>query len=123
MFLYAQQHLRSSTVLYRYAYYGLATLGYTPWWKKHLTTGQIVQFCLDVPATGAATMLKVNAVYGWGFFGGINTNCGCDSLTAAFFGTGLLLSYLFLFIDFFIATYRKGVARRKASRAAGKKHA
>lgn len=100
-----------------YAYYALATLGRSPWWKKHLTTGQIVQFCLDVPATGAATLLKMNAVYGWGLFGGANTNCGCDSLPAAYFGTGLLLSYLFLFIDFFVATYRKGAARRKQARA------
>jgi len=36
----------------------------------------------------------MNAVYKWGWFGGANTNCGCDSLYAAYFGTGLLLSYL-----------------------------
>jgi hypothetical protein len=36
----------------------------------------------------------MNAVYKWGWFGGANTDCGCDSLYAAYFGTGLLLSYL-----------------------------
>lgn len=74
-----------------------------------------MQFCLDVPATALATTLKarvaaklrpraqpltpaprpqMNAVYKWGFFGGANTDCGCDSLYAAYFGTFLLLSYL-----------------------------
>ncbi len=41
-----------------YYYYAVATLGKSPWWKKHLTTAQIVQFCLDVPATAVATGLK-----------------------------------------------------------------
>jgi len=92
----------------------VATLGLRPWWKKHLTSAQIIQFCLDVPATAIATTLKVriacfagdgqsllsalgsqmNAAFKWGWFGGMNTDCGCDSLYAAYFGTGLLLSYL-----------------------------
>lgn len=38
--------------------------------------------------------LQMNAVYKWGWFGGANTDCGCDNLYAAYFGTGLLLSYL-----------------------------
>lgn len=36
----------------------VATLGLRPWWKKHLTSAQIIQFCLDVPATAIATTLK-----------------------------------------------------------------
>jgi fatty acid elongase 3 len=103
-----------------YYYYAVATFGYSPWWKKHLTTAQIVQFCLDVPATALATTLKMNAVFAWGWFGGANTDCACDSLPAAYFGTGLLLSYLFLFINFFIKTYKQGVARRRAKAAAKK---
>jgi hypothetical protein len=87
----------------------------------------------------------MNAVYKWGWFGGANTDCGCDDLYAAYFGTGLLLSYLvrcalcpfvsraishesrplqFLFIEFFIATYKRGAARRRKARteATKKKH-
>jgi hypothetical protein len=112
----------------------------------------------------------MNAVYKWGWFGGANTDCGCDSLYAAYFGTGLLLSYLvrarglqtrwharvaeacwrhggadaataqlsdafvcavpcacahtqqqFLFIDFFIQTYKRGVAKRRQAKADGRK--
>ena len=37
---------------------------------------------------------QMNAAFKWGWFGGMNTDCGCDSLYAAYFGTGLLLSYL-----------------------------
>ena len=45
-----------------YYYYAVATLGQSPWWKKYLTTAQIVQFCIDVPATGVATLLKVRTL-------------------------------------------------------------
>ena len=81
----------------------------------------------------------MNAVYKWGWFGGSNTDCGCDSLYAAYFGTGLLLSYLvrcrrtcslgvldslgppqFLFIDFFVKTYQRGAERRRAKRMKAK---
>jgi len=81
----------------------------------------------------------MNAVFKWGWFGGLNTDCGCDSLYAAYFGTGLLLSYLvrqpaqrqpraashaptaaqFLFIEFFIQTYKRGVAKRRQAKLEG----
>jgi hypothetical protein len=83
----------------------------------------------------------MNAAFKWGWFGGMNTDCGCDSLYAAYFGTGLLLSYLvraaravqlaqatrsrlarraqFLFIDFFIQTYKRGVAKRRQAKLDG----
>ena len=83
----------------------------------------------------------MNAAFKWGWFGGMNTDCGCDSLYAAYFGTGLLLSYLvralrhgssrrlaaltpctprqFLFIEFFIQTYKRGVAKRRQAKLDG----
>ena len=84
----------------------------------------------------------MNAVFKWGWFGGMNTDCGCDSLYAAYFGTGLLLSYLvrtaraaraaawpsrracgaqFLFIDFFKQTYLRSAAKRAKAKADGQR--
>ena len=140
----------------------VATLGLRPWWKKHLTSAQIIQFCLDVPATAIATTLKV---------------CSCSLRCARLVcaeptrladerrvqvglvrrhehGLRLRLALCrvlrhrpvaelsgapvararvarlfsrairsqFLFIDFFIQTYKRGVAkRRQAKEKAGKK--
>ena len=42
-----------------YFYYALATLGRTVWWKRHLTSAQIAQFAIDVPACAAALLLRV----------------------------------------------------------------
>lgn len=50
----------------------------------------------------------------WGFI----DNCA-GSETAAFFGAGLLTSYLFLFIDFYIRTYRKAPTGSRSKRANG----
>ena len=44
-----------------YAYYALATLGRTVWWKRHLTGAQIAQFAIDVPSCAAALLLRVRA--------------------------------------------------------------
>ena len=41
----------------------VATLGFSPWWKKYLTSAQIVQFCIDVPATLLATLLKARQLF------------------------------------------------------------
>jgi fatty acid elongase 3 len=51
-------------------------------------------------------MIYRGYVPAWGYV----DNCS-GSETAAFFGAGLLTSYLFLFIDFYIRTY-KGPATR-----------
>ena len=44
-----------------YYYYAQATLGQRVWWKRHLTSAQIVQFAVDVPACAAALALRVSA--------------------------------------------------------------
>lgn len=43
-----------------YYYYAVTTLGYKVWWKRHLTTMQIVQFVIDVVVCSWATALKVH---------------------------------------------------------------
>ena len=48
-----------------YCYYALATLGRTVWWKRHLTSAQIAQFAIDVPACAAALLLRVRGSACW----------------------------------------------------------
>ena len=44
-----------------YYYYAVATLGRSVWWKRLLTTWQIVQFAIDVPTCVAALLLRARA--------------------------------------------------------------
>mmetsp|Transcript_17752 Transcript_17752/g.21292 ORF Transcript_17752/g.21292 Transcript_17752/m.21292 type:complete len:290 (+) Transcript_17752:299-1168(+) len=88
-----------------YYYYAVASMGQSPWWKKYLTTGQIIQFVIDVVVCSYATARKYLYVYSnganpWG------ENCG-GNLAGAFFGTGLLFSYLVLFIQLYVGMYMK----------------
>lgn len=129
-----------------YYYYAVATLGRNVWWKKYLTTSQIIQFAIDVPSCVLALLLRVrpppprslppslpspnspllpldpashpfrplnhpplsaphtplfpqwNAEFHWGWFNGYNTWCR-GTYRGAYFGIGLLFSYLILFIQ------------------------
>lgn len=77
-----------------YYYYAVATIGKDVWWKKHLTALQITQFVIDIIfCWGALILLMQFGVYCHG------------SVFAAWFGSTLLSSYLFLFIDFFFKRY------------------
>jgi len=89
-----------------YYYFMVQTMGGDVWWKKHLTTCQIVQFCLDICATTS-----------WGvYYWGSGKDCSGD-VTTFFFGHGILSSFLLLFINFYVQTYR---ANRRAAAAAKK---
>ncbi|KAF7320342.1 Elongation of fatty acids protein [Mycena kentingensis (nom. inval.)] len=92
-------------VLMYYYYYATAG-GAKIWWKKYLTTMQIVQFVIDLFLVYFGTYNHFAASYyadSLPFIG----NCA-GSETAALFGCGLLTSYLGLFINFYIQTYKKG---------------
>ncbi len=86
------------------------------WWKKHLTTLQIVQFILDLAVcySNAYTHFAFNYFPRLPNYGDCSTTDG-----AALFGCALLSSYLLLFVDFFIRTYQKASARKVAN---GKSH-
>lgn len=83
-----------------YYYYAMASLGINVWWKRHLTTAQIVQFVIDVWVCAYATYLKY--IFHLGSDDG--ADCG-GTMLAGYFGTGLLFSYLVLFINFYLANY------------------
>eukprot|EP00238_Polyblepharides_amylifera_P007761 CAMPEP_0196598830 /NCGR_PEP_ID=MMETSP1081-20130531/94532_1 /TAXON_ID=36882 /ORGANISM="Pyramimonas amylifera, Strain CCMP720" /LENGTH=129 /DNA_ID=CAMNT_0041924557 /DNA_START=553 /DNA_END=942 /DNA_ORIENTATION=- len=83
-----------------YYYYAVTTLKVKVWWKRHLTTAQILQFVIDVIVCSYATILKLgyHRGYSWG------VDCG-GTMAAGYFGTGLLFSYLLLFIHFYMVSY------------------
>ncbi|GBE77948.1 GNS1/SUR4 membrane protein [Sparassis latifolia] len=99
-----------------YYYYFATAGGARIWWKKHLTTMQIVQFVVDLFVVYFATYSYFSATYlkGWPTMGSC---AGTES--AALFGCGLLSSYLGLFIQFYVNTYNKP-AKGKSAKANGK---
>jgi fatty acid elongase 3 len=90
-----------------YYYYGTAG-GRRFWWKQHVTTMQISQFIIDLAIVYYASFqLFSHRLHTKYTFLPATKDCA-GSENAAILGCGLLSSYLFLFIQFFIATYIKG---------------
>ena len=87
-----------------YYYYAVVAAypGIKIWWKKHLTSLQIIQFCVDLTVI-YYIMLTMTVLY---ILILKEDTCQGD-YRAAIFGTGLISSYLLLFIDFFYKTYTK----------------
>ena len=90
-----------------YFYYGATSAGYKIWWKKYLTTMQITQFVIDLFVVYFASYNLFVSRHA------SNTLPYCTECSgtegAAVFGCALLTSYLFLFIAFYKATYKKKV--------------
>jgi len=97
-----------------YYYYFLASCGVRVWWKRHLTTMQIVQFVLDLGFVYYCTYTyTASTYYPW-----LPNHGSCTGTEmAALFGCVSLSSYLLLFIQFFIETYQK---RSRGSGVKGK---
>ncbi|KAG8741006.1 hypothetical protein FRC10_003465 [Ceratobasidium sp. 414] len=83
--------------------------GHTSVWKKYLTTMQITQFIIDLVAVYFASYSYFSATY-WPHLPSFGTCSGTEG--AAIFGCVLLTSYLLLFIDFYIRTYKAAPASR-----------
>ncbi|KOS13680.1 fatty acid elongase [Malassezia pachydermatis] len=87
-----------------YSYYAFASIGIRCPWKKWITTGQILQFVIDVAVCvygiyhHYAPQAKINLPY--------VRYCHGEP-AAAFSGLAILVSYLFLFILFYKKTYKK----------------
>ncbi|KAI6162191.1 GNS1/SUR4 membrane protein [Pisolithus thermaeus] len=94
-------------------YYYYATAGGAKiWWKRYLTTMQIVQFVIDLSIVYFGTYQRfAHSHCTW--LPHIDNCAGTE--TAALFGCGLLSSYLVLFINFYVQTYRKPASARKAA--------
>ncbi|KAH7883587.1 GNS1/SUR4 membrane protein [Phlebopus sp. FC_14] len=89
-----------------YYYYYATAGGAKVWWKKYLTTMQIVQFIIDLFVVYFGTYQRF-AYSHWQHLPHVGDCAGTE--TAALMGCGLLSSYLVLFINFYIQTYKKPV--------------
>ncbi|KAJ3301833.1 hypothetical protein HDV03_000300 [Kappamyces sp. JEL0829] len=77
-----------------YYYYAETSRGKRFWWKKHLTTLQIIQFVVDLVFIGTSLYFA------------LQTPKACQMEDwAGYLGMGLISSYLLLFVDFFLRTY------------------
>jgi len=79
---------------FMYYYYARRTVGKTVWWKRYLTMGQLVQFVVDI----VTSLHKFYLVY-YGVCQG--------SYRACIFGQFGIISFFFLFVDFYKKTYNK----------------
>ncbi|KAG8708407.1 hypothetical protein FRC08_018916 [Ceratobasidium sp. 394] len=102
--------------VFMYYYYWATAGGRKIWWKKYLTTMQITQFIIDLVAVYFASYSYFSATY-WPHLPTFGTCSGTEG--AALFGCGLLTSYLFLFIDFYMRTYKAPASRGKKPVANG----
>ncbi|KAI9202335.1 ELO family [Polychytrium aggregatum] len=85
--------------VFMYYYYYAASLGKSVWFKKYITSGQIVQFVCSFFFTVvfAYYHLKIKSTGG----------PGCQGVSAAIFTTGLNFIFLVLFIQFYRSSYGK----------------
>jgi hypothetical protein len=93
-----------------YYYYFRAAGGARIWWKKYLTTLQIVQFIIDLFFVYFCSYTYFTATY-WPWIPNYGSCAGSES--ADIFGCLLLSSYLLLFIGFYQKTYSKGKLQTK----------
>eukprot|EP01118_Nematostelium_gracile_P010034 TRINITY_DN3417_c0_g1_i1.p1 TRINITY_DN3417_c0_g1~~TRINITY_DN3417_c0_g1_i1.p1 ORF type:complete len:286 (+),score=52.24 TRINITY_DN3417_c0_g1_i1:82-939(+) len=92
-----------------YYYYARSALGARIWWKKYLTTLQIIQFVFDLGVVYYSYGVWLGHThFGWD----VSYKCHGTSV-AAWAGCGLLSSYLLLFIKFYFDTYKETSSRVK----------
>eukprot|EP01086_Lenisia_limosa_P002874 TRINITY_DN16956_c0_g1_i1.p1 TRINITY_DN16956_c0_g1~~TRINITY_DN16956_c0_g1_i1.p1 ORF type:complete len:285 (+),score=90.14 TRINITY_DN16956_c0_g1_i1:24-857(+) len=84
-----------------YIYYACADLGYSFWWKRHLTKLQIIQFI-----TGLGFTITWFIFYN-------QDNCDAGQPWGQFYEQAVGFSFLFLFMSFYIESYLK---KRSASK-------
>ncbi|KAK4467026.1 putative elongation of fatty acids protein [Cladorrhinum samala] len=97
-----------------YWYYFQSARGVRIWWKEWITRLQIIQFIIDLGFVYFASYTYFVSTY-WPWFPNAGQCAGEEF--AAFSGIGILSSYLFLFISFYFATYKKDGKRPAARKA------
>lgn len=122
-----------------YWYYFQSARGIKIWWKEWITRLQILQFIIDLGRSWVSLFfffplcrvplalihLRLGFVYfaSWTYFTSTywpwlpNAGKCAGEEFAAFAGIGILSSYLFLFISFYFATYKKDGKRPSGRKA------
>lgn len=94
-----------------YWYYFQAARGIRIWWKKYITVMQIIQFVIDLGFVYFASY----TYFSYSYFPWLpNTGICAGEEFAAFAGMIILSSYLFLFLGFYAATYKKPQKKGRA---------
>ncbi|KAI8905106.1 GNS1/SUR4 family-domain-containing protein [Gorgonomyces haynaldii] len=83
----------------QYWYYTASQFGFNVWYKKYITTGQIVQFFLSL--VGSSSL----------FF--LHQQRGCEDFAPVIYGTAVNISFLLLFINFYQNAYKKPKGKKK----------
>jgi len=96
-----------------YYYYFATAGGANIWWKKHLTTMQIVQFVFDIFLFGFGMYQHFAFTY-WPYLPHLG-DCAGDAKFAVF-GCALIASFLGLFANFYLQTYMKTGGDRNGKR-------
>ena len=90
-----------------YYYYMMSALGVNVWWKKHLTSLQIIQFVLDLVFCYWASIRY------WGSGQFLPDGCYIDD-QSCYIGLFILSSYLLLFVQLFYNLYIANTGSRGA---------
>ncbi|KAI9822681.1 MAG: hypothetical protein M1827_000400 [Pycnora praestabilis] len=100
-----------------YWYYFQSARGIRIWWKEWITRLQIAQFVIDLGFVYFASYTYFTSTY----FPWMPHAGRCDGEEfAAFFGMGIISSYLLLFISFYLATYQKSGRQGTGAKRAAK---
>lgn len=96
--------------VFMYYYYAVANMGYSPWWKRHLTSFQIVQFALN---------FVCSAILYYNLFTAAGVDYPCTGTISLTFSNLINITFLGLFMSFASRTY--GSSSSKANKAMAKK--